>query len=33
LTRDLPVVARTVRFVVFDARGGRLARAATRDGG
>jgi 4-amino-4-deoxy-L-arabinose transferase-like glycosyltransferase len=33
LTRDLPVVARTVRFVVFDARGGRLARAAARDGG
>jgi 4-amino-4-deoxy-L-arabinose transferase-like glycosyltransferase len=28
LTRDLPVVATTDRFVVFDARGGRLALAA-----
>jgi 4-amino-4-deoxy-L-arabinose transferase-like glycosyltransferase len=28
LTRDLPVVASTGRYVVFDARGGRLPRAA-----
>ena len=33
LTRDLPVVANTDRFVVFDARGGRLARAAASGGG
>jgi 4-amino-4-deoxy-L-arabinose transferase-like glycosyltransferase len=32
LTRDLPVVASTDRFVVFDARGGRLARAGARAG-
>jgi 4-amino-4-deoxy-L-arabinose transferase-like glycosyltransferase len=32
LTRDLPVVASTDRYVVFDARRGRLARAAAREG-
>jgi 4-amino-4-deoxy-L-arabinose transferase-like glycosyltransferase len=32
LTRDLPVVATTGRYIVFDARGGRLARAAARAG-
>jgi hypothetical protein len=32
LTRDLPVVASTGRYVVFDARGGRLPRAAARAG-
>jgi 4-amino-4-deoxy-L-arabinose transferase-like glycosyltransferase len=32
LTRGLPLVASTGRYAVFDARGGRLARAAARDG-
>jgi 4-amino-4-deoxy-L-arabinose transferase-like glycosyltransferase len=32
LTSDLPLVASTGRYVVFDARGGRLARAAARAG-
>jgi 4-amino-4-deoxy-L-arabinose transferase-like glycosyltransferase len=32
LTRDLRVVARTDSYVVFDARGGRLSRAAAREG-
>lgn len=30
LTRNLPVLGRTARYVVFDIRGGRLARAAAR---
>jgi 4-amino-4-deoxy-L-arabinose transferase-like glycosyltransferase len=33
LTRNLPVVARTDSYVVFDARGRRLSRAAAREGG
>lgn len=32
MTRDLPVVASTDRYAVFDARGGRLARVAARPG-
>jgi 4-amino-4-deoxy-L-arabinose transferase-like glycosyltransferase len=32
LTGNLPVVERTDRYVVFDARGGRLSRAAAQDG-